>query len=176
MRYRTLGSLALACLALAAAESAHAIDVHLDNPFLSIQQAASGNAWADFTGTLDITPGFQYMGGSYEIPYTAGGQHLNKPSATSNRLPGVLFSFLIAADDLPGLYAFDANGNSLEGNFAECPIEGGICNNVGFSYSLEVLAAADEPNAVPEPSALGLVGAALAGLALTRKRKARPSP
>ena len=168
MPHKIIAPLVVALAAFAALPS-QAIVAHVDDLSMSAVRPLSGWVNVDFTGTIELTPGFEYVSTSISSLWTAGQDMLN--DGTPYRYfpaPGILFSMRVWADDAAGLYAYTFDGGTPFVTFSECPISGGSCNNATFAYSLEVL----EPNAVPEPASGILLAAGLAGLGLVARRRA----
>ena len=170
-RYLVAALFILTGTALAPAP-ANAIMVTLDNASLTIERPLAGTAQADFTGTIVLTPGYDFFSTSATSLWTASGDLIGSvfPSPTF-QLTGTLFSVTVSATDALGLYAFDHTLTSpAEIAFAECPTLGGACNNAVVSYSVNVVAPA--VTRVPEPATLTLFG--LGFVALIRRARRQP--
>lgn len=170
MTTKRIGILLALAAALIAPVTSQAIIVTIDNPNQTILRPTSGTATVTFTGTIDITPGFELISASVTSLWNASGDLIAGvfPDVKFGA-GGVLFTVLVDSTDI-GLYAYNISlVNPALFSFAECPIGGGFCNNAGGTYSVNVV----DSLAVPEPATLTLFGAAmLFGFGLRRRASA----
>ena len=135
----------------------------------------SGGWSFHYVGQSSSTPGNSYItnmisGGMYALEFSGGGSNFVDAGNTFDSLVSIMGDF--SAGTLHSAVTYGA-GYSLVGDF----VFNGTYTNVEVkttSYALGVNPQIDFTlfgNTVPEPGTLALVGAALAGLVATRKRK-----
>ena len=167
MTIRRIRILLVLAAALIAPVTSQALIVTIDNPNQTVLRPTSGTTTVTFTGTIGITEGYELIAGSATSLWNASGDLIAGvfPDLEFGA-GGVLFTVLVDSTDT-GLYAYNISlVNPALYSFAECPIGGGLCNNAGGTYSINVV----DSLAVPEPTTLALFGAAmLFGFGLRRR-------
>lgn len=167
--FRRLVPVFLFVFALAAG-TAHAMTFTLDDYAKTVVQPSSGFIDVDFTGTITIDQGFEHAGFSAFSLWTASGDMLGDGSPMfpfPYNLTGTIFTWRVYSTDAPGHYAYRSDLVTLGRiSASECQIAGSACGSVPVNYSIDVVA-----GQAPEPASVALVGAALAGFAMRRRRR-----
>lgn len=149
------------------------VNLNLDNPFQTVVAPTSGSLVVTYSGTVDISNGWDAVSASVEFPFlTDGSAFLGNILFTNDFLTylgagadvdysGSLFTITIDSTTPAGEYWLDSSLTNAS-EIAINATKGSANFNDNEAYSLTV-------EAVPEPASMAALG--LGALALLRRRR-----
>jgi len=164
---------ALFAVGLLAAFDGSASTIVLDDPNQTVVRPTTGSVALDFFGTLTLDPGASVLFCSVHFAFLPDlsdnlGAVIPGTSACSTTGDALRFQVLVSSVDTLGLYNAAVTGGTSEPvpHFTIYLASG---EELTAAYSVNVISGS---TTVPEPGTLALFSLGLAGLGLSRRRKA----